>query len=60
MKKRVKHKLKRVAGFPTVVAIYGRKKTDNVNPNLTTKSMAKQRKRTFGIFKKSEERDSEY
>ena len=55
MKKRVKHKLKRGAGFPTVVAIYGRKKTDNVNPNLTTKSMAKQRKRTFGIFKKSEE-----
>lgn len=55
MKKRGKHKLKKVVGFPTVIAIYGRKKIENVNPNLTTKSMAKQRKKTFGIFKKSEE-----
>ncbi len=51
-----RHSLKRPAASNfRVIAVMGRSKNDNVNPNLTTKSMAKQRKRTFGIFKKSEE-----
>lgn len=51
-----RHKLQRpnVKGYPTTFAVIGR--IDNkVNDNYTTKSMARQKKKHFGIFKKSEE-----
>ena len=44
-----------VRNYPPVIAIYGRKKQEHINPNLTTKPMTRQKKKRFGITKKSEE-----
>ena len=33
-----------VRNYPPVIAIYGRKKQEHINPNLTTKPMTRQKK----------------
>ena len=52
-----KYSLKKptVRNYPTITAVYGRSKTENINPNFTTTSRVRQKKKRFGIFKKSEE-----
>ena len=54
-----KYSLKKptVRNYPTIIAVYGRKNNKNksANPNFTTASMVKQRKKRFGIFTKSGE-----
>ena len=59
-----KYSLKKptVRNYPTIIAVYGRKNNKNksANPNFTTASMVKQRKKRFGIFTKSGEWENEY
>lgn len=52
-----KYSLKKptVRSYPTIIAVYGRSKNKSANPNFTTASMVKQRKKRFGIFTKSGE-----
>ena len=54
---KVKHTLKRtVRNYPTIIAIIGRADvTSKTNSNATTRPMTRQKKKRFGIFKKSEE-----
>ncbi len=54
---KVKHTLKRtVRNYPTIIAVIGRSSVANkTNVNATTKPMTRQKKKRFGIFKKSEE-----
>ncbi len=54
-KKKYSLKKPTVRNYPTIIAVYGRSKNENVNSNLTTKPMTRQKKKRFGIFKKSEE-----
>lgn len=55
--KKTKYSLKKpaVRNYPPVIGVYGRAKNDGMNSNLTTKPMTRQKKKRFGIFKKSEE-----
>ena len=54
-KKKYSLKKPAIRNYPTITAVYGRSKSDNMNPNLTTKPMTRQKKKRFGIFKKNEE-----
>ena len=59
-KKKYSLKKPAIRNYPTITAVYGRSKSDNMNPNLTTKPMTRQKKKRFGIFKKNEEWKYEY
>ncbi len=54
-KKKYSLKKPTVRNYPTIIAVYGRSKKENANPNFTTTSRVRQKKKRFGIFKKSEE-----
>ena len=59
-KKKYSLKKPTVRNYPTITAIYGRSKNNSANPNFTTTSMVRQKKKRFGIFTKSEEWKNEY
>lgn len=54
-KKKYSLKKPTVRNYPPITAVYGRSKSESVNPNFTATSMVRQKKKRFGIFKKSEE-----